>query len=176
MWFGPTFCRLKSTLSGDEVALPVAEEEAFTGVLDSGKGQMNAVAEGLKEFSRDDLLKLMAKCERWAEEILNLQNKLLQTELERERMALELEEKKAQAEREKMVQQQAKKIENLRSMVLYSNRDRITIALKREINRAVMYYEYQISLSTLRVVKWLKQFVVKWLYLHFTTFIGIIFD
>ncbi|KAM1624686.1 hypothetical protein ACFX2K_022843 [Malus domestica] len=75
-----------------------------------------------------------------------------------------------------MVQQQAKKIENLSSMVLYSNRDRIVIALKRDINRAVMYYEYQISLSTLRVVKWLKQFVVKWLYLHFTTFIGIIFD
>ncbi|KAM1110820.1 hypothetical protein ACFX13_010248 [Malus domestica] len=122
---------LKEVVPGTLVALPVAEEEAFTGVLDSGKGQMNAVAEGLKEFSRDDLLKLMAKCERWAEEILNLQNKLLQTELERERMALELEEKKAQAEREKMVQQQAKKIENLRSMVLYSNRDRITIALKR---------------------------------------------
>ncbi|CAN6560945.1 unnamed protein product [Malus baccata var. baccata] len=53
--------RLKLTLSGDEVALPMAAEEAFTGVLDSGKGQMNAVAEGLKEFSRDDLLKLMAK-------------------------------------------------------------------------------------------------------------------
>ncbi|KAM1041639.1 hypothetical protein ACFX2I_030768 [Malus domestica] len=29
--------RLKLTLSGDEVALPVAAEEAFTGVLDSGK-------------------------------------------------------------------------------------------------------------------------------------------
>ncbi|KAM1356723.1 hypothetical protein ACFX13_031537 [Malus domestica] len=83
------------TLSGDEVVLPVAAEEAFTGVLDSGKGQMNAVAEGLKEFLRDDLLKLMAKGERWAEEILNLQNTLLQTELERERMALELEEKKS---------------------------------------------------------------------------------
>ncbi|KAM1453429.1 hypothetical protein EV1_003064 [Malus domestica] len=36
---------LKSTLSGDEVALPVSAEEAFTGVLDSGKGQMNAIAE-----------------------------------------------------------------------------------------------------------------------------------
>lgn len=48
----------------------------------------------------------------------------LQTELERERIALELvEEKKAQAEREKMVQEQAKKIETLSSMVLYSNRD-----------------------------------------------------
>ncbi|TQE04921.1 hypothetical protein C1H46_009392 [Malus baccata] len=46
---------------GDEVALLVVAEEAFTGVLDSGKGQMNAIAEWLKEFSRDDLLKLMAK-------------------------------------------------------------------------------------------------------------------
>ncbi|CAN6675206.1 unnamed protein product [Malus baccata var. baccata] len=53
--------RLKSMLSGDKVALLVAAEEAFTGVLDSGKGQMNAVAEWLKEFFRDDLLKLMAK-------------------------------------------------------------------------------------------------------------------
>lgn len=48
----------------------------------------------------------------------------LQTELERERIALELEEeKKAQAEWERMVQQQAKQIENLSSMVLYSNRE-----------------------------------------------------
>lgn len=47
-----------------------------------------------------------------------------QTELERERIALELEEeKKAQAEWEKRVQEQAKKIENLSSMVLYSTRD-----------------------------------------------------
>ncbi|KAB2612789.1 DNA-(apurinic or apyrimidinic site) lyase 2 [Pyrus ussuriensis x Pyrus communis] len=51
----------RSTLSGDEVALPVAAKEAFTGVLDRGKGQMNAVAEGLKEFSRDDLLTLMPR-------------------------------------------------------------------------------------------------------------------
>lgn len=47
-----------------------------------------------------------------------------QTELERERIALELvEEKKAQAEWEKRVQEQAKKIENLSSMVLHSTRD-----------------------------------------------------
>ncbi|KAG6694403.1 hypothetical protein I3842_09G046800 [Carya illinoinensis] len=58
------------------------------------------------------------------EEILNLRNTLLQTELERERIALELEEeKKAQAEWEKRVQEQAKKIENLSTMVLYSTRD-----------------------------------------------------
>ena len=55
-----------------------------------------------------------------------------QTELERERIALELEEeKKAQAEREKMVQQQAKKIENLSSMVVYSNRDESRDRLKK---------------------------------------------
>ncbi|XP_035544828.1 kinesin-like protein KIN-7O isoform X3 [Juglans regia] len=58
------------------------------------------------------------------EEILNLRNTLLQTELERERIALELEEeKKAQAEWEKRVQEQAKQIENLSTMVLYSTRD-----------------------------------------------------
>ncbi|KAB2608366.1 centromere-associated protein E [Pyrus ussuriensis x Pyrus communis] len=74
--------------------------------------------------------------EHWAEEILNLRNTLLQTELERERIALELEEeKKAQAEREKMVQQQAKKIENLSSMVLYSNRDENRDRLKKEKRR-----------------------------------------
>ncbi|THF97261.1 hypothetical protein TEA_008089 [Camellia sinensis var. sinensis] len=62
--------------------------------------------------------------EHFEEEILNLRNTLLQTELERERIAMELEEeKKAQAEREKRLQEQAKKIENLSSMVLYSNRD-----------------------------------------------------
>ncbi|KAK3020707.1 hypothetical protein RJ639_046570 [Escallonia herrerae] len=62
--------------------------------------------------------------EHFEEEILNLRNTLLQTELERERIALELEEeKKAQAAREKRLQEQAKKIESLSSMVLCSNRD-----------------------------------------------------
>ncbi|XP_071737421.1 kinesin-like protein KIN-7O [Rutidosis leptorrhynchoides] len=57
-------------------------------------------------------------------EILNLRNTLLQSELERERIALELEEeKKAQAEREKMLLEQSKKIQNLSSMVLSINRD-----------------------------------------------------
>lgn len=41
-------------------------------------------------------------------------------------MALELEEeRKAHAEREKRLQEQAKKIENLSSMVLCANRDEI---------------------------------------------------
>ncbi|CAN8259873.1 unnamed protein product [Cochlearia groenlandica] len=58
------------------------------------------------------------------EEILKLRNTLLKSELERERIALELEEeKKAQAQREKVLQEQAKKIQNLSSMVLLSNRD-----------------------------------------------------
>ncbi|KAL1193950.1 Kinesin-like protein KIN-7O [Cardamine amara subsp. amara] len=58
------------------------------------------------------------------EEILNLRNTLLKSELERERIALELEEeKKAQAQKEKVLQEQAKKIKNLSSMVLLSNRD-----------------------------------------------------
>ncbi|XP_073292654.1 kinesin-like protein KIN-7O isoform X2 [Primulina huaijiensis] len=58
------------------------------------------------------------------EEILNLRNTLLTSELERERMALELEEeRKAHAEREKRLQEQAKKIENLSSMFLCANRD-----------------------------------------------------
>ncbi|XP_047946706.1 kinesin-like protein KIN-7O isoform X1 [Salvia hispanica] len=58
------------------------------------------------------------------EEILNLRNTLLKCELERERMALELEEeKRAQAEQEKRLQEQAKKIENLSSMVFCANRE-----------------------------------------------------
>ncbi|KAK7344962.1 hypothetical protein VNO77_15265 [Canavalia gladiata] len=67
------------------------------------------------------------------EEILSLRNTLLQTELERERIAMELEEeKKTQAEWEKRLKEQAKKIENLSSMVLFSNRDE-----SRERNKKV---------------------------------------
>ncbi|XP_044478345.1 kinesin-like protein KIN-7O isoform X2 [Mangifera indica] len=70
------------------------------------------------------------------EEILNLRNTLLQSELERERIALELEEeKKVQAERERVLQEQAKKIKNLSSMVLYSNRDENRDHLKKEKRR-----------------------------------------
>ncbi|KAJ6741700.1 CENTROMERE PROTEIN E [Salix viminalis] len=65
-----------------------------------------------------------SQSEHLGKEILNLRNTLLQSELERERIALELEEeKRAQVEREKVLQEQAKRIENLSSMVLYSNRD-----------------------------------------------------
>ncbi|WJX13429.1 hypothetical protein P8452_03819 [Trifolium repens] len=69
-------------------------------------------------------------------EILNLRNTLLQTELERERIALELEEeKKTQAEWEKRVNEQAKRIENLSSMVLFSNRDENNKYIKKEKRR-----------------------------------------
>ncbi|XP_027337202.1 kinesin-like protein KIN-7O [Abrus precatorius] len=74
--------------------------------------------------------------EHWEEEILNLRNTLLQTELERERIALELEEeKKNQAEWEKRVKEQAKKIENLSSMVLFSSRDESREHIKKEKRR-----------------------------------------
>lgn len=47
-----------------------------------------------------------------------------QSELERERMSLELEEeKRAQAEQEKRLQEQAKKIKNLSSIVFCANRE-----------------------------------------------------
>ncbi|KAK3133349.1 hypothetical protein QOZ80_6AG0535400 [Eleusine coracana subsp. coracana] len=58
------------------------------------------------------------------EEILNLRNTLLQSELEKERIALELEEeKKAKEQRDRRLIEQAKKIENLSSLVLNSDRD-----------------------------------------------------
>lgn len=74
--------------------------------------------------------------EHLGDEILNLRNTLLQSELERERIALELEEeKKAQAERDKMLQEQAKKIQNLSSMVLCSSRDEVPNHHKKEKRR-----------------------------------------
>ncbi|KAK8951048.1 Kinesin-like protein NACK2 [Platanthera zijinensis] len=62
------------------------------------------------------------------EDILNLRNTLLQSELEKERIALELEmEKKAKANREIRMLEQAKKIENLSSLILCSKRNDRTI-------------------------------------------------
>ncbi|GAB2231920.1 hypothetical protein Droror1_Dr00010939 [Drosera rotundifolia] len=57
-----TFCRVKSAFSSVEVALPVAAEEGFTGLLenscpsDSLSGQSFADNHCLKEFARDELL------------------------------------------------------------------------------------------------------------------------
>lgn len=56
-----TFCRVKSAFSSNEVALPVRAEEGFTGLLEGsqdGKGTMPEVAEGLEEFSKEELLKV----------------------------------------------------------------------------------------------------------------------
>lgn len=68
-----------------------------------------------------------------------------QTELERERIALELEEeKKAQAEWEKRVQEQAKKIENLSTMVLYSTRDENRDRSKKVVLCKYLYIKYML--------------------------------
>ncbi|XP_058748341.1 kinesin-like protein KIN-7O [Vicia villosa] len=76
------------------------------------------------------------RSEHLEEEILSLRNTLLQSELERERIALELEEKKkTQGEWEKRVHEQAKRIENLSSMVLFSNRDESVKYTKKEKRR-----------------------------------------
>eukprot|EP00256_Glycine_max_P057443 XP_014625288.1 kinesin-like protein KIN-7O isoform X5 [Glycine max] len=90
-----------------------------------------------KKEIEDLRAKLMGShSEHLEQEILNLRNTLLQTELERERIALELEEeKKAQVEWEKRVQEQAKKIENLSSMVLFSNRDESREHIKKDKRR-----------------------------------------
>ncbi|WOL06441.1 kinesin-like protein KIN-7I isoform X3 [Canna indica] len=83
----------------------------------------------LLKRQRKEIEELRAKLmsshsDHWEEEILNLRNTLLQSELEKERIALELEEeKKAKAQREKRLLEQAKKIANLSSLVLCSERD-----------------------------------------------------
>ncbi|OMO57044.1 Exodeoxyribonuclease III xth [Corchorus capsularis] len=54
-----TFCRVKSAFSSVEAALPIAAEEGFTGLLGcSRKDEEAEVAEGLEEFSREELLKV----------------------------------------------------------------------------------------------------------------------
>ncbi|XWS33863.1 hypothetical protein CRYUN_Cryun22dG0119500 [Craigia yunnanensis] len=54
-----TFCRVKSAFSSVEAALPIAAEEGFTGLLRCfRKDEAASVAEGLQEFSREELLKV----------------------------------------------------------------------------------------------------------------------
>ncbi|KDO71209.1 hypothetical protein CISIN_1g0067572mg, partial [Citrus sinensis] len=50
-----TFCRVKSPFSSTEVALPVAAEEGFTGLLETSGSK---IMEGLEDFSKDELLKI----------------------------------------------------------------------------------------------------------------------
>lgn len=58
-----TFCRVKSASSSCEAALPVAAEEGFTGLVNSGfsrggKSDSSVVAEGLEECEREELLRV----------------------------------------------------------------------------------------------------------------------
>ncbi|KAG2643473.1 hypothetical protein PVAP13_2KG337400 [Panicum virgatum] len=95
----------------------------------------------LLKRQRKEIEELRAKLrnsqsDHWGEEILNLRNTLLQSELEKERIALELEEeKKAKEQRDKRLIEQAKKIENLSSMVLNSERDDRSIAFSKDKRR-----------------------------------------
>ncbi|XP_015889636.2 DNA-(apurinic or apyrimidinic site) endonuclease 2 isoform X2 [Ziziphus jujuba] len=56
-----TFCRVKSAFSSTEVALPVAAEQGFTGLIgnsEPGREKTPEIAPGLEEFARDELLKV----------------------------------------------------------------------------------------------------------------------
>ncbi|XP_009147422.1 DNA-(apurinic or apyrimidinic site) lyase 2 isoform X1 [Brassica rapa] len=57
-----TFCRVKSASLSCEVALPVAAEEGFTGLVNSGlrggRSDSSVVAEGLEECEKDELLRV----------------------------------------------------------------------------------------------------------------------
>ena len=62
-----TFCRVTSSFSSQEVALPVAAEEGFTGLQDYAKNSetvgdfiiaMPVEEEGLGEITREDLLRV----------------------------------------------------------------------------------------------------------------------
>ncbi|CAD6219253.1 unnamed protein product [Miscanthus lutarioriparius] len=95
----------------------------------------------LLKRQRKEIEELRAKLRKsqsdhWEEEILNLRNTLLQSELEKERIALELEEeKKAKEQRDRRLIEQAKKIENLSSLVLNSDRDDRSTAFSKNKRR-----------------------------------------
>ncbi|KAJ1289705.1 hypothetical protein BS78_02G185200 [Paspalum vaginatum] len=96
----------------------------------------------LLKRQRKEIEELRAKLRKsqsdhWEEEILNLRNTLLQSELEKERISLELEEEKqAKEQRDRRLIEQAKKIENLSSLVLNSERDDRSIASIKDKRRA----------------------------------------
>lgn len=52
---------MKSAFSSTEVALPVAAEQGFTGLIgnsEPGREKTPEIAPGLEEFARDELLKV----------------------------------------------------------------------------------------------------------------------
>ncbi|KAJ7513536.1 hypothetical protein O6H91_23G003500 [Diphasiastrum complanatum] len=81
------------------------------------------------------------------QEVLKLRNDLLKFELDKERLALELEEeKKAQVERERRIKEQEQRIENLSTMVVSSawdDRERAKPAKKN--NRRETWCPHQLS-------------------------------
>ncbi|CAL5081486.1 unnamed protein product [Urochloa decumbens] len=92
-----------------------------------------------------------SQSDHWEEEILNLRNTLLQSELEKERIALELEEeKKAKEQRDRRLIEQAKKIENLSSLVLNSERDDRSTAFSKDKRRVLGHADEGPTGSTVR--------------------------
>ncbi|GER50105.1 kinesin motor family protein, partial [Striga asiatica] len=92
--------------------------------------------------------------ERLEEEILNLRNTLLKSELERVGISLKLkEEKRAQVEREEKLQVQGKKIENLTSMVLCANREETSDAYKKSSEATLPFEELVKEESTYELSK-----------------------
>lgn len=59
-----TFCRVNSAFSSNEVALPLAAEEGFTGLLENSRGfgtrkdEIPATVGGLEGFAKEELLKV----------------------------------------------------------------------------------------------------------------------
>lgn len=59
-----TFCRVKLAFSSNEVALPLAAEEGFTGLLENSRGfgikisERPVTVEGLQGFAKEELLKV----------------------------------------------------------------------------------------------------------------------
>lgn len=59
-----TFCRVRSAFLTDEVALPIAAEDGFTGLLENAQGfgcqkdEWRSIARGLEDFCRDELLQV----------------------------------------------------------------------------------------------------------------------
>ncbi|ONK63136.1 uncharacterized protein A4U43_C07F11780 [Asparagus officinalis] len=92
--------------------------------------------------------------EHFEEEILNLRNTLLKSELEKERIALELEEeKKDRAHRERRLAEQAKKIANLSSLVLCSEKDEKSTNLSSGVLVDFACYLLCAFLGTLKYVE-----------------------
>ncbi|ONK63340.1 uncharacterized protein A4U43_C07F14040 [Asparagus officinalis] len=87
----------------------------------------------------NDIFAATSHSEHFEEEILNLRNTLLKSELEKERIALELEEeKKDRAHRERRLAEQAKKIANLSSLVLCSEKDEKSTNLSKALGSKIL--------------------------------------